>query len=99
MNPNYVKLFPGIPLKPKLQNTTLQEVAASHNHLAVGGSWKPHSIAEPPQKVALIIPYRDRPLHLAILMNNLHDFLQKQNVHYQVFVVEQVLHNSNVCSL
>lgn len=41
------------------------------------------------QKVALIVPYRDREQHLRILLRNLHPFLQVQHLEYGVFVIEQ----------
>ena len=40
--------------------------------------------------VAIVVPYRDRPDHLRILINHIHPFLMRQNLHYQVFVINQV---------
>ncbi|XP_046558093.1 beta-1,4-N-acetylgalactosaminyltransferase bre-4-like, partial [Haliotis rubra] len=42
-----------------------------------------------PQRLAIIIPYRDREVNLKILLNNLHRVLQKQQAEYAIFVVEQ----------
>lgn len=42
------------------------------------------------QKVAIIVPYRDRELHLRILIHNLHPMLQRQQIDYCIFIIEQV---------
>ncbi|KAK9303791.1 hypothetical protein QLX08_004658 [Tetragonisca angustula] len=40
-------------------------------------------------RVAIIIPFRDRPKHLQALLYNLHPMLLRQQIDYQIFVVEQ----------
>lgn len=40
-------------------------------------------------RVAIVIPFRDRPQHLQALLYNLHPMLLRQQVDYQIFVVEQ----------
>lgn len=40
-------------------------------------------------RVAIIIPFRDRPQHLQALLFNLHPILLRQQIDYQIFVVEQ----------
>ncbi|KAK2581190.1 hypothetical protein KPH14_007992 [Odynerus spinipes] len=40
-------------------------------------------------RVAIIIPFRDRPQHLQALLFNLHPILLRQQVDYQIFIVEQ----------
>ncbi|XP_066595089.1 beta-1,4-N-acetylgalactosaminyltransferase bre-4-like [Prorops nasuta] len=40
-------------------------------------------------RVAIIIPFRDRMQHLQSLLYNLHPILLRQQVDYQIFVVEQ----------
>ena len=42
------------------------------------------------QRTALVIPYRDRPDHLAVWLSHLHPLLARQQRDYQVFLVEQV---------
>ncbi len=42
------------------------------------------------QNVAFIIPFRDREQHLRSLMLHLHPILRRQQLSYQIFVVEQV---------
>ncbi|XP_043463549.1 beta-1,4-N-acetylgalactosaminyltransferase bre-4-like [Leptopilina heterotoma] len=39
--------------------------------------------------VAIIIPFRDRPQHLQTLLYNLHPILLRQQIDYQIFIVEQ----------
>lgn len=53
-----------------------------------GGKGSP-SNCKPRYKVAIIIPYRDRPQHLQTLLYNLHPMLLKQQIDYQIFIVEQ----------
>lgn len=59
-------------------------------NLEPGGAWHPkhcHSL----HHVAIIVSYRNRPDHLKTFLVNLHPFLQRQNLSYQIFVVEQNL--------
>ncbi|XP_046557921.1 beta-1,4-N-acetylgalactosaminyltransferase bre-4-like isoform X2 [Haliotis rubra] len=56
--------------------------------LSPGGYHQPVGCASP-QRLAIIIPYRDREVNLKILLNNLHRVLQKQQAEYAIFVVEQ----------
>lgn len=41
------------------------------------------------QRVALIICYRNRELHLKMFLENIHPFLQKQQLDYTIFIVNQ----------
>lgn len=41
-------------------------------------------------KVAVIVPYRDRRAHLTELLSHLHPLLQRQQLDYRIYVVEQV---------
>lgn len=40
-------------------------------------------------KVAIIIPFRDRMRHLETLLFNLHPILLRQQIDYEIFVIEQ----------
>ncbi|CAH8451132.1 unnamed protein product [Heterobilharzia americana] len=51
------------------------------------GSWKPKCFSS--QKIAVIIPYREREKHLKLLLPRLHTLLLRQNMPYYIFVVEQ----------
>lgn len=57
--------------------------------LTNGGCYTPPDCA-PRQRVAILIPYKDREAHLYSLLNYLHPMLQRQHIHYCVFVIEQV---------
>ena len=56
--------------------------------VSLGGYWKPPDCLSR-SKIAIIIPYRDRFVHLAILLRNLHLILQRQLIDYRIFVTEQ----------
>ena len=45
-------------------------------------------------RVALVIPYRRRLQHLALLLRHLHPFLQRQQLHYRIYVVNQADKNT-----
>ena len=66
-----------------------EDVARVQSTVNAGGVWRPpHCTAR--QKIAIIIPFRDRDKHLSILLQHLHPFLQRQGLDYQIFVIEQV---------
>ncbi|XP_033756242.1 beta-1,4-N-acetylgalactosaminyltransferase bre-4-like [Pecten maximus] len=69
--------------------TEYDEKTLERNHRLVkrGGTYKP-STCRSRHKVAIIIPYRNRKRHLRILLNNLHPFLQRQQLDYRIFVIE-----------
>ncbi|TPP39777.1 UDP-Gal:betaGlcNAc beta 1 4-galactosyltransferase polypeptide 4 [Fasciola gigantica] len=52
------------------------------------GSWQPVG-CQSHQKVAVLIPYRDRELHLRLLLARLHQLLQHQRIQYRIYVIEQ----------
>ena len=53
-----------------------------------GGKGSPSNCI-PRHRVAIIVPYRDRPQHLLTFLYNLHPILLRQQIDYQIFVVEQ----------
>jgi len=53
-----------------------------------GGSYEP-SECRARYKVAIVVPYRDREAHLKALLANLLPFLQRQQLAYTIFIVEQ----------
>ncbi|CAD5124822.1 DgyrCDS13083 [Dimorphilus gyrociliatus] len=59
-----------------------------HAIISHGGEFKPTN-CNSIQKVAIVIPYRNRLEHLKILINHFHRILSKQNIHYKIFIVEQ----------
>lgn len=68
---------------------TLKQVEALLPYIREGGRYSPpHCKAS--HKVAIIIPYRDRPEHLRIFLHNIHPVLSRQNIDYGIFVIEEV---------
>jgi len=56
--------------------------------LELGGRWKPEN-CQAKHKVAIIVPYRDREPHLRAFLLNIHRFLQRQQIEYGIYIVEQ----------
>lgn len=68
---------------------TLKDVEMENSGVT-GGEYKPPDcIAR--QSVAILIPHRSREKHLLYLMHHLHPFLQRQQIHYAIYVIQQVL--------
>jgi len=55
-----------------------------------GGEWKPEDCVAR-YHMAVIVPFRDRDSHLIALLRHLIPLLQRQLVHFRIFVVEQVM--------
>lgn len=62
--------------------------AYTYAHILPGGYYKPRS-CKPRQKVAVIVPYRDRAKHLEVFAPYLHQFLPDQLIEYKLYVIEQ----------
>ncbi|XP_053683920.1 beta-1,4-N-acetylgalactosaminyltransferase bre-4 [Sabethes cyaneus] len=56
--------------------------------LQPGGQYTPRECSAR-DRVAIIVPYRDRDQHLPVFLKNIHPFLMKQQVEYGVYIVEQ----------
>lgn len=56
--------------------------------LQPGGQYTP-SECSARDRVAIIVPYRDREQHLPVFLKNLHPFLMKQQIEYGIYIVEQ----------
>ena len=76
-------------------NVTEAGIVAANPYVHSGGTWQPTN-CRARHRVAVIIPYRDREHHLIILLAHLHPMLQRQQLHYTIFVVEQV--STSKCS-
>ncbi|XP_069746118.1 beta-1,4-galactosyltransferase 4-like isoform X2 [Narcine bancroftii] len=48
---------------------------------------------QPIQRVAILIPYRNRERHLLYLLEHLHPFLQRQLLDYGIYVIQQAGNN------
>ncbi|RNA28974.1 beta-1-4-galactosyltransferase 1-like [Brachionus plicatilis] len=67
---------------------SLEDLKRQIPNLEEDGSFKPRSCI-PREKLAIIIPYRNRLTNLVLLLKYLHPMLQKQSRYYRVFLVEQ----------
>ncbi|CAF0848895.1 unnamed protein product [Brachionus calyciflorus] len=67
---------------------SLNHLKKEIKNLNEDGSYKP-SMCIPREKLAIIIPYRDRLTNLVLLLKYLHPMLQKQQRDYRIFVIEQ----------
>ena len=56
--------------------------------LKMGGKYEPET-CQSRNKVAIVVPYRDRKDHLTVFLRYLHPFLQRQQLNYVIIVVEQ----------
>ena len=68
-------------------------LAKIHSNVERGGLFIPPCKAQ--QKVAIIIPYKNRQDQLKILLHSLHPFLQRQQLFYRIFVVEPIRESSH----
>ena len=68
---------------------SLLELSLTIKNLNNGGFYQPKECI-PREKIAIIIPYRDRETNLLLLLKYLHPFLQKQSRYYRIFLIEQV---------
>lgn len=66
---------------------TLKDVE-SENKLATEGEYEPKE-CKSRQSVAILIPHRHREKHLLYLLHHLHPFLQRQQLHYAIYVIQQ----------
>lgn len=56
--------------------------------LKSGGRYEP-SECQSRQKLAIIVPLRNRQDHLTVFLRYMHPFLQRQQLNYAIIVVEQ----------
>ncbi|XP_069387298.1 beta-1,4-galactosyltransferase 1 [Paralichthys olivaceus] len=69
-------------------SVSLEEITKSNANLRPGGRFKPKD-CEALQKVAIIIPFRKRDEHLKYWLYYLHPILQRQQLDYGVYVINQ----------
>ncbi|XP_035238743.1 beta-1,4-galactosyltransferase 3-like isoform X1 [Anguilla anguilla] len=68
---------------------SVDEIRKRNPLVSPGGHCGPRS-CESRHHTAIIIPYRDRLAHLRSLLYHLHPFLQRQQLHYAIYIVHQV---------
>lgn len=71
------------------QTVNLKNVEAENPEVREGGRYTPQD-CRALQKVALIIPFRNRDEHLKYWLYYLHPILQRQQLDYGVYVINQV---------
>lgn len=78
------------PIKIDIDYTPLSSIEAQFRTLLLPGGWyKPHE-CNAIDRIAIVVPYRDRAEHLPIFLKNIHPFLMKQQIEYGIFVIEQI---------
>ncbi|XP_074075614.1 beta-1,4-galactosyltransferase 3-like isoform X2 [Macrotis lagotis] len=70
-------------------NLTLEKIAQKNPLVRLGGHYQPPNCWAL-HHTAIIIPYRARRKHLHQLLYHLHPFLQRQQIHYAIYVVHQM---------
>lgn len=76
-------------IKPSTEVLTWAELESKFLNLHYGGRYKPPNCTSR-HRVAIIVPFRDREIHLKIFLNNLHPILQRQQIEYGIYVVDLV---------
>ncbi|XP_076142674.1 beta-1,4-galactosyltransferase 1-like isoform X2 [Alosa pseudoharengus] len=72
------------------QPISLEMVQKDNSEVVEGGRWWPRDcIAR--QKVAVIIPFRHREFHLKYWLHYLHPILQRQQLDYGIYVINQLV--------
>lgn len=69
-------------------NLTLKDVESENKEVAEGEHRPSDCTAR--QSVAILVPHRKREKHLLYLLYHLHPFLQRQQLHYAIYVIHQV---------
>ncbi len=68
---------------------TLAEVERKNPLVVRGGRYRPPN-CEARHRTAIIIPHRNREQHLKFFLYYLHPFLQRQQLNYGIYVIQQV---------
>lgn len=84
-------------VKADLFSYSIEEIEEHHANMSIqhGGHWFPWNCTAR-YRVAIIIPYRDRDMQLRIFLNFMHPFLQKQQLDYQIFLIEPVSDTTDI---
>ncbi|XP_033728249.1 beta-1,4-N-acetylgalactosaminyltransferase bre-4-like [Pecten maximus] len=81
------------PLKTYQNPPSLEKMELELDYLNPGGHYVPLE-CRTNQRVAIVIPYRNRPIHLRTVLYNLHHMLPRQQLDYGIFVIEQAGDNT-----
>lgn len=78
------------PIEVNIEYESLSSVESKFRNKLLSGGWYKPKECNPKDRVAIVIPYRDRENHLPIFLKNLHPLLMKQQIEYGIFVIEQI---------
>lgn len=67
---------------------SLEDIRQRNPLVQPGGRYRPPD-CEPRHHTAIVVPYRNRQTHLRALLYHLHPFLQRQQIHYSIYIVQQ----------
>ena len=70
------------------EDISMHELSQNISWVQQGGSYKPSNCI-PRQRIAIIVPHRNRERHLRQFLKNIHPVMRKQQADYTVFVVHQ----------
>jgi len=65
------------------------DIIAENRDVAPGGLWRPRDCLAR-HRVAIVVPYRDRESHLKVFLRHMHKFLQKQELDYGIYIIDEV---------
>ena len=74
--------------KVKTRIPPINETHPIFKYVTMGGHYEP-SECQSIYKVAIIVPYRQRVQHLSTFLHHIHPFLQRQQIAYTIFLIEQ----------
>lgn len=78
------------PINIDIEYASLSSIEDQFRALLLPGGWyKPHE-CNAIDRIAIVVPYRDRAEHLPIFLKNIHPLLMKQQLEYGIFVIEQI---------
>ncbi|XP_039600009.1 beta-1,4-galactosyltransferase 3-like isoform X1 [Polypterus senegalus] len=77
------------PIKVNFHNVpNMKRIIRKNPYVQRGGLYTPrHCVAQ--YKTAILVPHRNRETHLRQLLYFLHPFLQRQQLHYRIYVINQ----------
>ncbi|XP_060082044.1 beta-1,4-N-acetylgalactosaminyltransferase bre-4-like [Ylistrum balloti] len=76
------------PLATYKRSPSFPEIEKEYSWLLAGGCYTPLE-CQSDHRVAVIIPYRNRQQQLKTFLYNIHPILQRQQIHYGIYVIEQ----------
>ncbi|ESO87263.1 hypothetical protein LOTGIDRAFT_107097, partial [Lottia gigantea] len=77
------------PINVNTDILSYKQIEDQNPDLQLGGHYSPTK-CKARHHVAILVPYRDRQAHLKIFLQNIHPFLQKQQIDYSIYIIEMV---------